>query len=236
MKITCAATAAIAVLGCAWGCGSEEGPLRPIEQAAVQQPVLEQLAEVGCNLQTPPPPVEVKLVQFEQGPVDFEATAGLNLELRISNATKQVGELTLRAMVATEAGEVWRDLGSIEIESADTSTRALNIDKLLLPRVPQEWSGLVRISGRVTLADGTQFSSKSKMFHFHPTERGWRLYDDLGLAHWNSGALSTKAQIFSSKVKEGALSASGVHTNAVRVATFSVGRKVSDSTDYRPME
>jgi hypothetical protein len=95
---------------------------------------------------------------------------------------------------------------------------------------------MLQIEARAVASDGQKFDAELIALFFHPTPLGWRFYDNAARENrWQGGALSPEAQTF-----RGDVIAGRYHVNsrggATREATFAHVRKLSDSTNYRPVE
>jgi len=127
--------------------------------------------------------------------VDFSLDRGASLELLVANRGARSGSARIRVRSSSEAGDATAVGSRFDLPARTEDTALVASEDLGLPLGALEYSGSIAIRVELALNDGSVRRSPDLALFFHPTDRGWQLYDvNSRDQNWAFGAIGQQAQ------------------------------------------
>lgn len=179
-------------------CSDDGGSLSGRRTLPLGQVVEEELANeatvVVCN-QPPEPALISVLLAPGSDEVNFEARRGAPIEITIASRADVSGTADLTATSTSEAGRSSALIASVAIPPNGMGILLIDPAMLGLPDGAFEHSGSMLLEAEAVLEDGLVARSLALPLFFHPTEDGWRFYDESARDQvWSHGAIGTDAR------------------------------------------
>lgn len=153
------------------------------------------------------------------------------------NSIAEEGQAAIRVVSTSQHGLTRKLLAPFDISAGVETSKTIPIVDLGLSTEVLDYSGVLRVAAKVTLATGAEDDTADRILYFHPEAGGWRVYDQVTRDRdFERGALTAEAAAHAQAVTGQPIADPEFPDHVIRQASAGpgFGMKLSDRADFVP--